>query len=46
MSKSHPGGAGFEGLKGSWRTAEAWHWERPKEATGAGVASVAVDGQD
>ena len=25
MCKSHPGGTGFEGRKGSWRAAEAWH---------------------
>jgi hypothetical protein len=23
------GGTCFESLKGSWRTAETWHWERP-----------------
>ena len=22
---THPGGAGFESMKGSWRAAEAWH---------------------
>ena len=27
MCKNHPGGTGFEGMKGSWRTAEAWHSE-------------------
>lgn len=25
MCKSHPGGTGFEGVKGSWRAAEAGH---------------------
>lgn len=25
---SYPGGAGFESLKGPWRTAEAWHVKR------------------
>ena len=24
-SMSHPANAGFEGVKGSWRAAEAWH---------------------
>ena len=24
-SVSHPGGTDFEGMKGSWREAEAWH---------------------
>jgi hypothetical protein len=27
--KSHPGGTGFEGMKGSCRAAEALHCERP-----------------
>jgi hypothetical protein len=39
MCKNHPGGTGFEGMKGSWRTAEAWHCER----LGEGAASVSVD---
>jgi hypothetical protein len=26
MCKSHPGGTGFEGMKGSWRAASACHW--------------------
>ena len=34
---------GFEGMKGSWRAAEAWPWERPGEATCEGVARVAVE---
>jgi hypothetical protein len=29
MGKNHPGGTGFEGMKGSWTAAEAWHCERP-----------------
>ena len=29
MCKDHPGGTGFKGMKGSWRTAEAWHCKRP-----------------
>ena len=31
MYKSPGYGSGFEGMKGSWRTAEAWHSERPGE---------------
>ena len=44
MYKNHANGTGFEGMKGSWRAAEAWHCERPERAIGEGVASVAVDG--
>ena len=44
MCKSHPGGTGFEGMKGSCRAAEARHCERPWKAIGEGEASVAVDG--
>lgn len=43
MRQSHPGGAGFEGMKGSGRVAEAWHHERPGEAPGEGAASAAVE---
>ena len=43
MCKNHPGGTGFEGMKKSWRAAEAWHYERPCKAIGEGTASVAVD---
>ena len=43
MCKSHPGGTGFEGMKGSCRAAKAWHYERPWKAIGEGAASVAVD---
>ena len=44
MCKNHPGGTGFEGMKGSWRAAEAWDCERPWKAIGEGAASVAIDG--
>ena len=44
ICKNHSGGTGFEGMKESWRAAEAWHCERPREAMGEGAASVAVDG--
>jgi hypothetical protein len=44
MCKSHPGGTGFEGMKGSRRAAEARHCERPWKAIGEGAASAAIDG--
>jgi hypothetical protein len=44
MCKGHPGGTGFEGMKGSRRAAEARHCERPWKAIGEGAASVAIDG--
>ena len=44
MCKNHPGGAGFEGMKGSWRAAETWHCERLEKAIVDGTVSVAVDG--
>jgi hypothetical protein len=44
MCKSHPGGTGFEGMKGSCRAAEACHCERPWKAIDEGAASVAIDG--
>jgi hypothetical protein len=44
MCKRHPDGAGFEGIKGSSRAAEAWHYERPWKAIGKGAASVSIDG--
>jgi hypothetical protein len=44
MCKSHPGGTGFEGMKGSCRAAEAQHCERPRKAIGEGAVSVAIDG--
>ena len=31
-------------MKGSWKAAEAWHWEKPVEAIGKGAASVAAEG--
>jgi hypothetical protein len=40
----HPCGTGFKGMKGSWRVAEAWHCEKPGEATGKGAASFPVEG--
>jgi hypothetical protein len=33
----------FEGMMELWRTAKAWHCERPEEATGEGIDSVAVE---
>ena len=44
MCTNHPGGTGFEGMKGSWRAAQVWPCERPGKAIGEGIASVAVDG--
>jgi hypothetical protein len=44
MCKGHPGGTGFEGMKGSRRAAEALYCERPWKAIGEGAASVAIDG--
>jgi hypothetical protein len=44
MCKSHPGGTGFKGMKGSYREAEAWQCKRPWKAIGEGGASVAIDG--
>ena len=43
MHKSHPGGTGFEGVKGSWKTAKALHCERPGKAIGKGAVLTAVD---
>ena len=44
MFKNHPGGTSLEGMKGSWRAAEAFHCERPGKAIAEGAtASVAVD---
>jgi hypothetical protein len=43
MCKSHSGGAGFEGMKGSCRAAEARHCVGPWKAIGEGAASVAID---
>ena len=44
MCKNHLGGTSFEGMKESWRAAEAWHCERPWKAIGESTASAAVDG--
>jgi hypothetical protein len=44
MYKSHQGGTGFKEMKTLWRTAEAWHCERPGKAIGEDAASVAADG--
>ena len=44
MCKSHPGGTGFEGMKGSRRASEAQHCERTWKAIGEGAASVGIDG--
>jgi hypothetical protein len=43
MCKSHPGGTGFEGMKGSCRAAESQQSERPWKAIGEGAASFAID---
>ena len=42
MCKNHPGGIGFEGMKGPWRAAAAWLYEIPGKAVSEGTASVAV----
>jgi hypothetical protein len=44
MYKSHSGGNGFEGMKGSSIAAEAQACESPWKAIGEGTASVAIDG--
>jgi hypothetical protein len=41
---NHPGGTGFEFMKVSWKTAEAWHCEKSRKAIGEGIASAVVDG--
>jgi hypothetical protein len=43
MYKSYPGGTDFEGMKVSWKVAQAWHWERPRKAINEGTASITVD---
>jgi hypothetical protein len=43
MFKNHPGGIAFEGMKGSYRAAEAWHCGKPWKVLGEGRASVLVD---
>ena len=44
ICKGHPGGTGFEGMKGSQRAAEAWHGESPWKAIDEGAAAVAIEG--
>jgi hypothetical protein len=44
MCKNHSGGIGFEGMKGSWKTAEACYYRRLGKATGESAASIVVDG--
>ena len=44
ICKGHPGGTGFEGMKGSRKAAEVRYYERPWKAIGEGAASVAIDG--
>ena len=44
ICKGHPGGTGFEGMKGSHKAAEAWHCERPWKAIGEGATVVAIEG--
>jgi hypothetical protein len=41
--KNHPGGTGFDSMKGSTRAAEAWHCEKPWKAIGEGAASVEIE---
>lgn len=41
--KSCPGGTGFVGLQGSWKTAESCHCESLEGAIGAGADSVAAE---
>ena len=43
MYKNHLGRTGFEDVKASGRTAEAWDCEKLEKAIGEGAASVAVD---
>lgn len=44
ICKGHPGGTGFEGMKGSRKAAEVRYCERPWKAIGEGAASVAIEG--
>jgi hypothetical protein len=44
MNKNYSGGTGFEGMKGSWRAAEAWNCERPGKAIGEGASVVVGSG--
>ena len=43
MCENHLDSTGFEGMKESWRAAEAWHCERPEKAIGESAATVAID---
>ena len=43
MCKSHPGSTGFEHIKGSRNTVEAWQCKRSWKDMGEGAASVVVD---
>ena len=43
MYKTHADGTGFTGMRGSWRAAEACHYESPRKTNGESAASVAVD---
>ena len=44
MCEHHPGGTGFEGMKGSWKAAEVSHYARPGKTIGEGAVSVAAEG--
>ena len=44
MYKSHTGGIGFEGMKGSWKAAEASYCESSGEVIGEEAVSVVVEG--
>ena len=44
ISKSHSSCTGLEDMKGSWRPAEAWYYERPGKTIGEGAVLVVVDG--
>jgi hypothetical protein len=41
--KSHPDATGFECMKESWTTPEAWYYEKPEKTICEGIATVAVD---
>lgn len=43
LSKSLAGGTSCEPIRGSWRTADAWHFQRSGEAIGECIASVTVE---
>ena len=44
ICKGHPGGTGFEGMKGSHKAAEARHCERPWKAIGEGTVVPRTEG--